>query len=48
MARETTASTLSPAMASLDHSPLSGEYYTSTKYRVRSYYTRNYSKYGYY
>ena len=47
MAREmsTTTSTLSPTVASLD---AGSEYYTSAKYRVRSYYTRNYNRYGYY
>ena len=53
MAREISSSSsrLSPAVASLDHTrtPLSGsEYYTSTKYRVRSSYATNYNRYGYY
>ena len=39
------SSTLSPVTASLD---AGSEYYTSAKYRVRSYYTRNYNRYGYY
>jgi hypothetical protein len=39
-------------MSSRDHASLAGagsaEYYSSARYRVSNYYTRNYNRYGYY